>query len=261
MDMQKAFRDLFAGTKLYKVWLFQAWHELSAKFKRTFLGSLWIAGQFVASSLALSIVFGGIMGQSLQEVLPYIMGGILAYNLVTLPLNGGAEVFVGAAGIIRNHAHPYTYYVYEVLAKNFMEFAHNTVVYLILMVIVGAITLPHWSIIITLPLALITVFCWMTVTGLAAARFRDLRFLAPFLGSLLFFMTPIFWNAEHMTGPRSVIVQYNPVYGLVEFIRSPLMGKIPPQICWNQVLILLAVGVIAWVLSFSAFRRRIAFWV
>jgi len=261
MNIQKAFRDLLAGIKLYNVWLYQAWHELSAKFKRTFLGSLWIAGQFVASSLALSIVFGGILGQSLHDVLPKIMGGILAFNLVTLPLSGGAEVFVGSAGIIRNHAHPYTYYVFETLAKNFMEFAHNGVVYYILVLIVGAITLPHWIILITLPLVLITIFCWMTLTGLAAARFRDLRYLAPFLGSLLFFMTPIFWDAEHMTGPRSVIVHYNPFYGLVEFIRAPLMGRIPPQICWNQVFIVLVIGLVLWVINFSLFRRRIAFWV
>lgn len=260
MDFNKAYRDLIAGTKLYPVWLFQAYHELSSKYKRTFLGSLWIAGQFMATSLAITFVFGGLMGRSLAESLPYIMGGILAYSFVSLPLHEAVEAFVGAANRIRNHAYPFTYYIYETIAKAFMQMAHNAVVYMIFVIAVGGFKIPHWSLVITLPIVLLTLFFWSMITAIAAARFRDLRFTAPFIGSIFFFLTPVFWRVDEMGSGRSAILQYNPFYGLVEFIRSPLMGKMPPAICWHLTLLTLVIGVALWLFVFPAYRRRIPFW-
>lgn len=259
--LSKSIADLRSGISLYQMWIFQAYHNLSSRYKRTVLGSLWIASGMVSISLCIALVMGGILGANLTEVLPYIMGGILVFQLVGFPVQGAPETFVANAGIIKNHAYPYTYYVFENVANCFMQFLHNLVVYIILLAIMGQLKMVHWTIILGLPIGLMAMFLWGTVFALLSARFRDMRFLIPFVGNLLFYLTPIMWKPEQMQGGKHLIALVNPFYGLVEVIRAPLMGHAAPNEAWMLAAGTVAVGIVVWLLAFSAFRRRIPFWV
>ncbi len=249
------------GLGLYQIWIFQAYHELTAKYKRTFLGSLWIAGTMITTSLSLAIVFGALFGQSLKEAMPYMMGGILCYTLVSFTINEGVEIFMSNFGIIRNNAYPFSYFVFEGISRSFFTFLHNLVVFYLTLALLGSLTVPHWSILLSLPLSLVTMYFWGTLIGMVSARFRDLRFMLPYIGQLLFFMTPIFWKADQITGPKAIVKNLNPFYGFVEILRQPLLGKAPNMICWEISLITFAIGFLAWLIFYPRFRRRIPFWV
>ncbi|MDI7776358.1 ABC transporter permease [Asticcacaulis sp. EMRT-3] len=260
-SIAKSVSDLKKGASLYNVWFYQAYHEISAKYKHTMLGSLWIAGGMVTTSLALSLVFGIIQGQSLKDILPFVMGGILTFGLVSFIFNEGPEVFLSAAGTIKNHAYPFTYFVFEGVSRSFLTFLHNLVVFYITLVCVGSLAVPNWTVIFGLPILLVSMFFWGAFFGMMAARFRDLRFIMPYISQLLFFTAPIFWKADGVKGAKALFVDLNPVYGLVEIVRSPLLGKMPPEICWLQALLTMVVGGIVWFAVFTSFRRRIPFWV
>lgn len=260
--MNKAIQDLLRGFSLYNVWIYQAYHEISAKYRHTILGSLWIAGGMVTTSLCLSLVFGLIQGQDLHKVLPYIMGGILVFNMIAFVLNEGNEVFLSAAGIIKNHPYPYTYYVFEGVTRSFMTFCHNVVVFFISLFIVGYFHVPHWSFIFGIPIILVTMATWGSIVGLAAARYRDLRFMLPYVSQLVFFVTPVFWMpGPNVHGWRAAIVNFNPFYGLIEVVREPLLGNPAPYICWLLALGAMVSGILTWLIVFPLFRRRIPFWV
>jgi ABC-2 type transport system permease protein/lipopolysaccharide transport system permease protein len=216
----------------------------------------------VTTSLALSLVFGVLQGQNLKTALPFVMGGLLAYGLVGFMFNDGPEIFMGAGGTIKNHAYPFTYFVFEGVTKSFMIFLHNLVVYIIAVALMGAFVIPHWTLIPGLLIVLATMFFWGTFFAMMASRFRDMRFMMPYISQILFFMTPIFWHPDaNLTGMKSLVIKANPVYGLVEIIRSPLLGQAPAGICWGLSLGALVTGMIAWAIVFGAFRRRIPFWV
>lgn len=110
--MGKAFADLSNGLGLSHVWVHQAYHAISAKYKRMVLGSLWISGAMVVSSASMAIVFGGIFGQDLKVALPLTMAGLLTYAMIVFPLSEAPEPFVGNSTIIVNHAYPFTYFIF-----------------------------------------------------------------------------------------------------------------------------------------------------
>lgn len=259
--LTKAIADLNAGVSLYRMWIFQAYHNLSSRYKRTVLGSLWIASGMVSISLCISVMVGVLMGQNLTQVLPYIMGGILCFQFAGYIVMNAPEVFVANGGVIKNHAYPYTYYVFEGVANSFMQFLHNLVVYLIILALLGQLKIPHWSLVFGLLVVLVSMFTWGSVIGLLAARFRDMRFMVPFIGNLLFYLTPIMWHPEQMTGEKVFVALLNPFYGLVDIIRAPLMGMAPASMAWEVALVTMFTGIVAWLISFSLFRRRIPFWV
>ena len=259
--LEKSFKDLISAFQLWHVWFYQAYHVITAKYKRTALGTLWISGSMIATSLSLSILFGGLFGQTLKEALPMIMAGILCFSFAGFPLNEGQEALIGNGGIIKNHAYPFTYYILESVAKNLLMFAHNLVVFYLAMLIIGAAVIPHWTILPALFMVFIFMFTWSTITALAAARYRDLRFLLPYIGQLLSVLTPVFWRAELLHGPRRLIADLNPVYGILEIVRAPLLGHSAPFNIWVLASIATFSGVLVWLLTFPVFRKRIPFWV
>jgi len=259
--LRKAVKDLNLGLSIRRIWVHQAYHDLTVKYKRTVLGSLWVSGSMVFTSVAVAIVFGGLFGQSLQQALPYVMGGNLCASLVFFPVIEAAEMFMAASGIIRNHAYPFTYYAFENVTRQFFLFLHNIVVYYIAMLLVGGLTVPHWTIVPGLIVTLINMVTWGMLIGMIAARFRDLRFLLPYLAQLFFFLTPIYWHADNLKGWRSYIALFNPFYGLIEIMRAPLMGHAAPISSWEMASGVFIVGILMWLIFFSLFRRRIPFWV
>ncbi len=258
----KAINDLIRALRLYKVWTYQAWHDMSAKYKRTILGSLWIAGSMVTMSLVLSIVYGALHGADLSTVLPSIMGGILCWGLAGFMLIDGPDIFMNAGVTIKSHAYPFSYYVFESGARTFMVFLNNLVVFFIAMALIRQLAIPHWTVIPGLAVTFVTMFSWGTVISLLASRFRDLRFMIPHLGQILYFLTPIMWRAEDISpAKKAIIVDMNPLYGLVEIVRAPLLGHAPAPLCWSLALGLMGLGVAVWLLVFGVFRKRIPFWV
>jgi lipopolysaccharide transport system permease protein len=97
--------------------------------------------------------------------------------------------------------------------------------------------------------------------AVVTARYRDIQ---PLVGSILqvgMFVTPILWERQRLSGPLSVLVDYNPLYHCIEIVRAPLMGRAPELWTW----IVLIVGAIAgWSVAlylFSRFRRRLPYWL
>jgi ABC-2 type transport system permease protein/lipopolysaccharide transport system permease protein len=201
------------------------------------------------------------MGRNMHDILPYITGGILCFSVCGYIFNEGAEVFLGAGRMIKNHAYPFTYHVFESICKIVMTFAHNLLIFYIVVAMVQALAVPHWTFLIGLPVVLVSVFTWGSVVGLMAARFRDLRFMLPYVGQLLFYVTPIIWQVTDISNKRSFIAHYNPMYGLLELLRAPLLGQVAPPVCWSLALGTMFTGIIVWFLTFAAFRKRIPFWV
>ncbi len=218
----------------------------------------------VFTSLAFATVFSVIFKQSLADNLPYIMGGIMTYNMIASVLTEGPEIYLSNAGIISNHAYPFTYYNFEWSFKQLLLFFHNVVVFEIIQTILlasahKAIPIPHWSIVIGLAVVVFNIFCWGGLVCLVAARYRDLRFLLPYMSQLLMFLTPVTYQVSLVKG--SLLLTLNPIYPFVQMVRAPLMGSAMPLDLWPMALAVSVVGFLLWFTFFSIFRKRIAFWV
>ncbi len=124
----------------------------------------------------------------------------------------------------------------------------------------GTLAIPHWSLIPGLLIVTLAMVSWGSVFGMIAARYRDLRFLLPSVSNLLFFLTPIYWHVD-LLGPKAWIATANPLYNLISILRQPLLGLTATDANWIYSSIVALVGVIAWFILFSLFRRRITFWV
>lgn len=256
-----ALGDLISSAKLYRTWSYLALQEMIGRYRRSLLGPLWIAGGLLTTAASLTLVFGGLFRQPLREFLPFVMSGVMAWTVISLPISEGPDMFVSAAGTIKTVPFPFMFYTFRQIARSLILLGHNLIVYTLSVLFVAGLIGFHWTFVPGLILAYMFVLVWSPVVGLAASRFRDLRFLMPYLGSILFFLTPIFWKADGLKGPRAAIIEFNPFYHVIELIREPLLGHAANLQHWTSTVAVILIGFVVWLVSFSMFRARIPFWI
>jgi ABC-type polysaccharide/polyol phosphate export permease len=257
--------DLVAGAKLWRLWIRLGLFETKNRYLRTILGPFWLASTTIAMGLALAFIrtgsTGGAGSASFGSLLPYVLSGVLVWSLVGGGHNEGANVFIGSAGTMRSTPLPLSFHLFLQLWRMLIVFAHGLVGFFVVILPFGVFAVPHWSLPLGLLLDVFAIFPSFYLLGLISARYRDIGHATGFILSILFFLTPVFWQDDHATGLRALFVHYNPFAYLVNMIRYPLMGRQPTEIMVEWVL---GYGAACWVLLLvflPMVRRRVIFWL
>jgi ABC-type polysaccharide/polyol phosphate export permease len=98
--------------------------------------------------------------------------------------------------------------------------------------------------------------------GLVCLRFRDVQQLVLSATTIGMLVTPLFWPPERLPPglTRLFFVQLNPIYRLIEVVRTPLMGGVPTAASYAAVLGMTVCGWLVTYFMFRKFRMRISYW-
>jgi ABC-2 type transport system permease protein/lipopolysaccharide transport system permease protein len=64
-----------------------------------------------------------------------------------------------------------------------------------------------------------------------------------------------------MLPDRALFLQLNPFHHMVEILRAPLLGQVPPMDSWIANILIAIFGWAVCLFFYSAYRWRIAYWV
>lgn len=259
-NMARALQDLCGGIARRELWLHLGWRDVRKHYRRSVIGPFWLTLSMGVMVLGIGILYSQIFRMDLALYLPYMAIGIIIWGLISRLINGACTVFSQAGNGLRQIRVPFSVYIFEFAWSQFLTFAHNFVIYIILAVIfsvqVGWVTLlffPAMAIIM-----LNGVFAAMFL-GPLCARFRDVPMIVSSLIQLVFYMTPIVWHGEQL--PKGLwVLMLNPFYHFVEIVRAPLLGQAPGLISVLACLAITAVHGIAAILFFARYRARIVYW-
>jgi lipopolysaccharide transport system permease protein len=213
---------------------------------------------------AIGVVFGAIFGTPLQVFLPYLASGLITWGLLSGILNDGNNAFIAAEGIIKQLALPKIVYVIRVVWRNLIVFAHNIVIFPVVLLIVGGST--GLSLIIW-PLGIFAAVLCLSglalIFAIVASRYRDLPQIINAVLTVGFYLTPVIWIRESLGNNELVnsIVNVNPFYHIVSIARLPLIGQYPSIENWIWVFALATFFWIIGLLLFRKYEKRIAYWV
>ena len=258
---KRAAQDLSHSLKLTEIWVFLGFEDIIARYKMTLLGPLWNAAFIVAQALALSIVFGAVFKSPIALTMPYILSGMLAWQLGPLSVLDSSGLLLGVAGTIKSQNLPYILQVFRNSLRNFLIFLHNIVALLIIFPMFGHMPIINWTIVFAVPAIVLASTPYMLVVAIVCARFRDVQMLIMNFSPVLFFLTPVFWNPDLVGGRRSAMVMYNPLTYMVDLVRKPLLNLYPTMMDWIVVGGIFGVGLILAILVFVPSRSKIPHWV
>jgi len=260
---RRAFGDLAQGWRQRPLWGYLGWQDIKQRYRRSVLGPLWISISMGVIATAMGILYGALFGEEITTFLPYVATGLLIWNFVNGCILEGSEVFIANEGLIKFLPAPLSLHIYRLVWRQTLFFAHNLVVWVILMIV-----FPQplgWSLLLAIPAFVVLVIngAWIAVlTGIIATRFRDIPPIIASLANLLFFMTPIVWSYERLrTNPLAAYIELNPVMHFVEIIRQPMLGLPIMGRHWAVVGIITVVGCLAALVCLRNYRSRVAYWV
>ena len=256
-----AIADMIEGVKLWELWCSLGWHDIRQRYRRSIVGPFWLTLSMGIMVAGLAYLYAGLFGQEVESYLPYVATGIIIFSMISSLAIDGSTVFIGAAPLILQLRAPLSIYVYQMLWRNLLIFAHNISIYVVILLFVK-IDLGWNFFLAFLGLFLVLLNgLWIgVILGGLSARFRDVPLIVGSIMQVAFFLTPIFWTPGSLPN-RALFVHLNPFYYLIDVIRLPLLGKTPPLSMWLVVIGFNCIGALIAAFFYARYRGRIAYWV
>lgn len=215
-----------------ELFYFFTWRDIKIKYKQTTLGFLWVILQPLFMMTIFTLFFGRALNIPSQN-LPYpvyVFSGLLIWNLFSTGLTSASNSMVNNALIIKKIYFPRLIIPVSSILVALFDF-------LMAFILFAGILIYYqqpvsWHAILVWPLAMFTgVIATLGLgTWLAAlnVKYRDFRYVIPFLVQVLFFLTPVIYPISLLKYPvLQHILVCSPMYAAVELFRYPLTGVIP----------------------------------
>lgn len=224
---------------LKEIWLYRemlfffTWRDIKVKYKQTVLGFAWA----IIQPLVLMALFS-LAGTALNipsESLPH---PLFTYSALTLwmifstGLTSAGNSMLSNANIIRKIYFPRLIIPISSVLTSLFDFLMAFVILICMLIFYhNRITFEPVKFLLLLPVSIIiTVISTFGIGSLLAAltiKYRDFRYVTPYLVQVLMFITPVIYPISifHFTGARYILA-INPMYSAVELFRSGFNGQV-----------------------------------
>jgi lipopolysaccharide transport system permease protein len=205
---------------------FLAWRDIKVRYKQATLGIAWAVIQPAVQTILLTFVFGK-LAKMPDGGVPYVLlvlSGLLPWQLFTGAFNGAGGSLVGNSHLISKVYFPRLVVPISALAVALVDFGIMLVLALIFAAFLGYY--PSWQMLL-LPafilLALVIALgagLWITAL---TVKFRDFRFITPFVLQIGIFVTPVGYRTDILPNWRELLA-LNPLSAVVDGTRWCLLG-------------------------------------
>lgn len=267
-SLRRAVKDLRDGLANRELWLLLGWQDIKQRYRRSVLGPIWITIATGITAVAMGLLYSQLFDEDIATFLPYVTLGLIFWGFIEGSITDGSEVFSKNEGLIKQIPSPLSVHVYRLAWRQLIVFAHNIIIYLILMAIFPQPI--NWEVFLIIPAMMLFVLnaLWITIVfGILTTRFRDIGQLLTTMVRLVFFMSPIIWSAktlEQVAGEgsaRARIVEINPIFHYLEIARGPLLGDHVEFYHWGIVIACTVIGWFAALAVLRNYRARVSYWV
>ncbi len=225
---------LFNWKELWRyqeLFYFFTWRDVKIKYKQTVLGFLWAVLQPLLMMLIFTLFFGRALNIPSQN-LPYpvyVFSGLIIWNIFSTGLTSAANSMVTNASIIKKIYFPRLIIPVSAILVAVFDFLMALVVFAGVLLYfwqpVSVMALVYWPLaILASVFATLGLGCWLAALNV---KYRDFRYVIPFLVQILFFLIPVIYPLSMLKYP---LLQYvlvaSPMYAAVELFRLPITGAI-----------------------------------
>jgi lipopolysaccharide transport system permease protein len=251
----------WAWLDLRELWLhrellyFLAWRDIKVRYKQTALGLAWAIIQPAFTMLVLTLFFGKFAGVP-SDGIPYPLfayAAVLPWIFFSNAVANSSSSIIGNANLITKVYFPRVIIPGAAVVAGIVDFAIAFAVLIGLMFFYGfgltwrLLMLP----VIFLLMVLLALGMGMMLSALNV-KYRDIRYVLPFLIQLWMFITPVIYPASIVPEKWRWFMSLNPMTGIIEGIRSSLFAL---EFKWGEIVISGIIAGILLVCSGYVFER------
>ena len=247
---------------------FFTWKEIKVRYKQAFLGILWTLLQ----PLAMMLIFVLLLSQGLglkTGAIPtpiYYLSGLLIWNLFNHSVTYASQAMVGNGNIIKKIYFPRLVIPISATLTASFDFLISLGLFLGLLLYyeINSDLAFSWmnliiSVLIGYIVTIFTAFSLGTFLSAINVKYRDVRYILPFLIQTLFFITPVMYDTSVIQQPWiKQILQLNPLNFAIELIRNNLTNissfALPSITLWVPAIV-----IILYMIAIYTFRKTEAY--
>lgn len=234
------------------------WRDIKVKYKQTFLGFLWAILQPILMMVIFTVFFGRALKVPSDNI-PYpvfAFTGLILWTVFSSGIINAGNSMVSNASIIKKIYFPRLVIPVSAIMVSLFDFAMGLVPLIALLFFYGQSVLWLPAIIcwpLGLLLTIISAFgpgCWLAALNV---KYRDFRYVIPFLVQVLLFVTPVLYPISVLQDSWArFILAVNPMYAAVTLFRYPFT-----KVLGDPPLLLMSIfsGVILFVIGIFYFRK------
>jgi lipopolysaccharide transport system permease protein len=244
--------DLDALWQYRELLFFLIWRDVKVRYKQTLIGASWAILQPLLSMVIFTIIFGR-FAQIPSDGLPYPVFtyvALLPWTYFAQAISQSGMSLISDSDLIKKVYFPRLIVPLSAAVAPLVDFAVAFLLLLGLMIWFGIA--PTWGVVVLpflLLLALLTAFAVSLFLSALNVRYRDVRYVIPFLVQFWMYASPVVYSVSLIPERWRFIYSLNPMVGVIEGFRWALLGKADPDfavmgVSAVVVLVLLASGLV-----------------
>lgn len=256
--------DIIDGLKNWRIWTMLAWQDIKLRYRRSVLGPFWLTISMAITAYTMGFLYSHIFHIEMEKYFPFLVSGMLSWTLISTLVTDYTDGFVMSDSYIKQIKLPYTLYMHRIATRNLIIFSHNILVMIPILLIFHSYAKINLNTLLLIP-GLLAIYINSIFYGLILAmiggRYRDISQIIKSLIQVIFFVTPVMWQAEVLGDKHQWVANINPFYAFLELIREPLLGKVPVLNSLVVAGITTVIGIFISLKMFIRYRSRIIYWL
>ena len=215
--------------------------DMKVRYKGSVLGVAWSFMTPLLLLLVFHFIFRLVLSLNIPRYSSFAFSGMLVWGWFQLSLVQAAGAITGSRELIRCPGFPAAILPVVTVATNLIHFLLSFPVLLLFLLLNGTgLSLTILASLLVMVLQFILTLSLAYLVATANVIFRDTQHLLGVLLQLLFFLSPVFYDASTVPARYQPLYRLNPLVHLIDAYRAVLLrGTLP------EGLPLLVLGVVA----------------
>ena len=263
LEATHGFRRLIGPSDLWRyrdVALQMAVRDIKVRYRQTILGAAWAVLQPLGTMVVFTIFFGR-LAKVPSDGVPYpvfSLAALVPWTYFATAASNGSASLVGNQHLVAKVYFPRVLVPLAAVLMPVVDLAASFGMLIVLMAWYQVVPTPA---IVALPLyvllGVLTAFAVTLWTSALTVRYRDVRYVLPFVIQIWLFVSPVAYPASMVPERWRPLYAINPMATVVEGFRSSLLGTPAPGSMAMIALVTVAAALAAGVAYFRSVEGSI----
>ncbi len=235
---------------------FLAWRDVKVRYKQAVFGAAWAVAQPLFTMAIFTLFFGRLAGVP-SGSMPYPLFsfcGLVAWMYFSSTLTQAGNSLVSNSSLLTKVYFPRALLPAATALGGILDL-------LVCLACLGAMMIyykvhPSWALLLVPWVLLLMIVLVVGISMLLAAlnvRFRDVKYVVPFMVQLWLFVTPIIYPISFLPQKYQQLVALNPMTGIVEALRACIVWD--GSFDWSLLATSCVITLLVFIAGVAYFRK------
>lgn len=229
--------------------------DIKVRYRKSFLGMLWTVLNPLLMMIVMTIVFSTLFKSTIDNFPVYFLAGNLIFTLNSEITNNCTYAIIGNASLLKKVYIPKYLFPLSKAGSALVNLMFSLIAMFLVMIILRVPFLPT---LLLLPIPIAYAFIFSLGLGLLLSAvtvyFRDIAYFYSVLLLAWNYFTPVFYPIEILPDFARKLMQLNPLYHYIDYMRNLILHGVVPGVTENFVCLLMSVMML--VIGVCVFYRK-----